>query len=190
MKNAPHDHYNGRGTQRGWLPLSRWKLVQQSVPIVCVDLMPIRICSNGGDEIEEVGLIFRDTPHQGRRWCLVGGRLLYGESVHQAICRQVRETLGRGVKVHLRENQQPIYIAQYSPHPKQPFALDPRQHAVGLTFAARISGVPAAAGEALRYQWFPVGKLPARSEFGFGHDRLVRTCLRRLRLSAAQFGAR
>jgi ADP-ribose pyrophosphatase YjhB (NUDIX family) len=166
---------------RAWLSPSRWKTVQASVPIVCVDLLPVRRSRFAPYAVEAIGLILRDTPHQGQRWCLVGGRVLYGESLRDAILRQVDETLGSRVRIHLSRSQQPLYVAQYSPHGARPFALDPRQHAVGLTYTSRITGSPAPQGEAISYEWFHVRKLPPPENFGFGHDRLVNTCLQLLR---------
>ena len=164
-----------------WLPPSRWKLVQASVPIVCVDVLPIRTSRLAPHTVEAIGLILRDTPRQGQRWCLIGGRLLYGEPLQDAIVRQVGETLGRRVRVHRRRDQQPLYIAQYAPHSIRPFALDPRQHAVGLTYVSEMTGSPAPQGEAVAYEWFDVRKLPPPEEFGFDQDRVVKFCLQLLR---------
>jgi ADP-ribose pyrophosphatase YjhB (NUDIX family) len=167
-----------RKHKKRWLSSSRWRLVQASVPIACVDVMPIR--GSRRRPIEAIGLILRETPHQGQRWCLVGGRLLYGECLRDAILRQVGETLGSKARIHLKRDQQPLYIAQYSPHGIEPFALDPRQHAIGLTYVSKMTGSPTARGEAIAYEWFDIRKLPRPEQFGFGHDRLVNACLRLL----------
>jgi ADP-ribose pyrophosphatase YjhB (NUDIX family) len=130
--------------------------------------------------VEAIGLILRETPNQGQRWCLVGGRLLYGESLRDAIVRQVGETLGTKARIHLKRDQQPLYIAQYAPHGIEPFGLDPRQHAVALTYISRITGSPVPQGEAVAFEWFDVRKLPPPERFGFGQHRLVNACLRLL----------
>jgi ADP-ribose pyrophosphatase YjhB (NUDIX family) len=164
-----------------WLSGARWKLVQESVPIVCVDIMPIRTSRCVPCRVEAIGLILRDTPHQRQRWCLIGGRVLRGESLRDAIHRQIVETLGTEVRILLKRDQQPLYISQYAPHGTKPFFLDPRQHAVGLTYAFKITGSPIAQGEAVAYRWFDIGKLPPPERFGFGQDRLVNVCLQLLR---------
>jgi len=107
----------------------RRKMIQTSIPVVCIDVLPVSFSPNSRSDFQSAGLIFRNTP-QGRKWCLIGGRLLYGESLSEAMRRQVREALGRQVKVYVRPDQQPLYIAQYSPNGRAPFALDPRQHSV------------------------------------------------------------
>jgi ADP-ribose pyrophosphatase YjhB (NUDIX family) len=167
-----------------WLAPADWKRIQESIPVICVDVLPIQSSTKSGRDLTAVGLIFRETP-QGRRWCLIGGRLLYGESLTRAIRRQVREALGRHVKVDLQVDQQPLYIAQYSPSGRTPFALDPRQHAVGLTYAIKLEGKPMAGGEAIKFRWFETARLPGGRQLGFGQDAVIRTCLRALRISYA-----
>jgi len=170
-----------KSNNKAWLPPSRWRLVQASVPIVCVDVLPVRVSRRTPHIVEAIGLILRDTPRGRRRWCLIGGRLLYGESLRDAIGRQIGETLGSQVRIHLRRDQQPLYIAQYSPLKTKSFSLDPRQHAVGLTYASEITGSPAPQGEAVAYEWFDVRKLPPPKEFGFDQARIVKYCLQLLR---------
>lgn len=167
--------------EKAWLPYARWKLIQESVPIVCVDLLPVRVSRRSPYAVEAVGLILRETPHQGQRWCLIGGRLLYGESLQDAIIRQVVETLGNRTRICTGRNQHPIHIAQYSPRRTKHFSLDPRQHAVSLTYVSELTGTPAPQGEAVAYGWFDVRKLPPRKEFGFDQARLVKYCLQLMR---------
>jgi len=171
--------------KRTWLSGERWKLVQTSIPVVCVDVLPIHFSPNSDSDLQSVGLILRKTP-EGRKWCLIGGRLLYGESLSEAIRRQVREALGRHVKVRVGPDQQPFYIAQYAPSGRTPFVLERRQHSVGLTYALEIHGTPTPRGEAIVFRWFETAKLPRRTQFGFSQDRVLRTCLRLLRNHCSQ----
>jgi len=167
-----------RKKYRSWFSSEDWKWIQRRFPVVCVDVLPIRFSGRARNSVEAVGLILRETPHQGRRWCLVGGRLLYGESLSNAVRRQIRETLGPRAHPVLKRGQQPLYVAQYSPSGKKPFALDPRQHAVGLTYVVEIKGVPQASGEAIRYEWFNLDLLPSPKQFGFDQGRIVRVCVK------------
>lgn len=165
--------------KRSWLSPADWKLIQMSIPVVCVDVLPVRFSPNSRNDLRSVGLIFRKTP-QGRKWCLIGGRLLYGESLSEAIRRQVREALGREVKVYIRPDQQPLFIAQYSPRGRAPFALDPRQHSIALTYALEMKGTPTPGGEAILFKWFEIANIPRSKQFGFGQDAVLRACLRLL----------
>ena len=69
--------------KKSWLSPKDWKLIQTSIPVVCVDVLPVRFSSNPRREIHAVGLIVRETP-DGREWCLIGGRLMHRESLSEA----------------------------------------------------------------------------------------------------------
>jgi ADP-ribose pyrophosphatase YjhB (NUDIX family) len=148
--------------------------------VVCVDVLPVCFSPRSRNDVRLVGLIYRDTP-QGRKWCLIGGRLLYAESLSQAIRRQVRDALGRRVKIHVRSDQQPLHVAQYSPTGRKPFALDPRQHSVALTYALEMKGAPTPGGEAIQFKWFEITKIPRGKQLGFGQDAVLTACLRLLK---------
>jgi ADP-ribose pyrophosphatase YjhB (NUDIX family) len=164
-----------------WFPPDEWKQLQSVIPITCVDVLPVRYSKKGREAgVPDVGLIFRDTPHQGGRWCLIGGRLCYGESLRGALRRQVRETLGKKVRPVLETREMPLVVAEYAPSGRSPFALDPRQHSVGLTYAVEIRGLPVPTGEAIRFRWFEIEGLPSRGDFGFDQDRVVAACIKRL----------
>jgi ADP-ribose pyrophosphatase YjhB (NUDIX family) len=86
----------------GRLDPEMWRQVQQLVPITCVDVLPVQLSNGDRGTIQRVGLILRETPHQGERWCLVGGRLLRKESFHEAVTREIRDALGRQAQFTLR----------------------------------------------------------------------------------------
>jgi ADP-ribose pyrophosphatase YjhB (NUDIX family) len=159
----------------GWLESADWKRAQETVPIVCVDVVPIRL--DGASAIEKVGLIFRQTPHQGLRWCVVGGRLWRNESLAEAIRRQLRETLGDAIDYRLDVDPQPDYVAQYFPAAREGGTVDPRQHSLTPSFCVAIGGQPEPRGEAMDFRWFDRDRLPSAEEFGFGQDRVVAACL-------------
>ena len=161
-----------------WLNPEQYRLVQASVPIVCVDIVPLKM---NGSAIDAIGLILRDTPHQGRRWCLVGGRVLRDESLAQAAARHLRETLGNAIRFSLDPDIQPVYVSQYFPTPRPPGVLDPRQHSVAMNYLVPIEGEVRAGGEAHQFQWFPPTSLPTPTEFGFQQDLVLAECLRRAR---------
>jgi ADP-ribose pyrophosphatase YjhB (NUDIX family) len=160
-------------------PLSQevWDQIQNTVPIACVDVLATRKASSGA---LEVGLIFRTTPHEGQRWCLIGGRLLRKDSFQSAVLRELSSALGPLVHCVVPSFAQPIFVAEYFPE-KQPGRLfDPRRHAIGLTFAIEIDGTLRPEGEALDFQWFSPNGLPPEASFGFGQHIVVVECIRRL----------
>jgi ADP-ribose pyrophosphatase YjhB (NUDIX family) len=160
-----------------WFSAKEYARLQRTVPLACVDVLPLR---RRGGRITHIGLIHRATPHQGRRWCLVGGRLFFGETLAEGLRRHLRETLGLAVRFRLGRHPEPLLIAQYFPRMRQGHYLDPRQHSVALTFALEVSGEHIAAGEAFDFQWFPVEALPPRRQYGFGQQRVVEQLLKRL----------
>jgi ADP-ribose pyrophosphatase YjhB (NUDIX family) len=160
-----------------WLPEAEWRKVQSCLPIACVDVLPFRRESGGALEI---GLIRRGTPHQGRRWCLIGGRLQFGETLAEAAGREIAEALGGGVGYSLLGDGQPFTVVQYLPVEGQGQYFDPRQHAVSLTYAAELSGTPSPQGEALDFRWFAVAGLPGPDSIGFGQRPLIVECCERL----------
>jgi ADP-ribose pyrophosphatase YjhB (NUDIX family) len=156
---------------------TKWLQIQNLVPIACVDVVPLQVSN---EIIEGIGLILRETPHQGRRWCLVGGRLFRNESLTDAIRREIRAALGEQARFTLKKDIQPDYVAQYFTVHKESAGFDPRRHAVGLTFCVPIHGNIHPQGEALSFMWFRPSQLPAPEEFGFNQDRIVIACLTRL----------
>ncbi len=143
--------------RQGWLDEHDFALVQRSVPVVCVDVLPWR----PGEEGRELCLIERETPDEGLRWCLVGGRVRVDERLEDAVRREVRDALGLDVQ---DVPDQPDLVAQYARR-SGPGPHDPRKHAVALTWLLRIQDEPVPGGEALAARWFPERALP---EMGFG----------------------
>jgi ADP-ribose pyrophosphatase YjhB (NUDIX family) len=163
-----------------WIPDEEWERIQRIIPVVCVDVLPICYAPTG--QIEAAGLILRYTPDGASRWCLVGGRIQFGESVPAAVTRHMHDTLGVAVQFDISQWRQPLYVAQYFPAPHAEFLSDPRKHAVSLTYALEVAGIANPRNEALDFRWFPLDKFPQSSDFGFSQDRVVAECLDRLRV--------
>ena len=148
----------------GPLAAEEWRFIQASVPIACVDVVVWRRPASSNQR--DIGLILRNTPHEGQRWCLVGGRLLLDERLTDAVHRQVRDTLTTE-PVHV--SPQPQHVAEYArtgtggPH-------DPRQHAIGMTWAVQLRGNPVPKDEAREFRWFAEGDVP---ELGFGQQDVL-----------------
>jgi len=161
--------------QKYWLEKKEWEHIQGIIPIVCVDILPIQFAERG-KKVKTFGLILRETPHQGQKWCTIGGRLLYGESLAEAIARQLHETLGNDITFKVSDDQQPVYVAQYASGTqiRHGFdAIDPRQHAIGLTYCVEVNGNMYPQGEAFDFKWFQHDNLPSSEHFGFHQDRIV-----------------
>ncbi len=165
-----------------WLEENEYRQIQQSMPITAIDILPIKRDKERTNTLDAIGLIKRETADQGVKWCIVGGRLIYGDDFPKGIRRQIRETLGDKVKIVSKiKDQQPLFVAQYFPTGKSPFLRDPRQHAVGLTYAVELSGEVVPQGEAIEFRWFKLENIPEKSDFGFDQDKLVNLLLQRLK---------
>ena len=80
-----------------------------------------------------------ETPRiRGFRWCLIGGRLQYNETLNQAVAREIIEALGDKVIHKLVGGIESVKVVQYMPEIGIGEYFDPRQHAIGLTYAAEI----------------------------------------------------
>jgi ADP-ribose pyrophosphatase YjhB (NUDIX family) len=152
-----------------WLPEKDWALIQSSLPILCVDLLPYRRISTEC----EIGLILRATPHQGERWCLIGGRVRHGEPLTEALDRECNAAIGTYTD---RRSLSGPKIVEYLPSNPEHLPHDPRKHAVSATYAAELEGKPVATGrEALKFAWFRQDDLP-RVSIGFGQGDVL-NCL-------------
>lgn len=131
-----------------------WALVQSAVPVVCVDIVPVRRTDIG----VEVGLIRRLFADDGRPvWCHLGGRVRHGETTDEAVARHVAETLV-GAHVSLGEDPQPHHVMQWFPPALKhgpTYGDDPRKHAVSLCWAIDLGHDlavrPGGEGSALRW---------------------------------------
>lgn len=135
-----------------------WHQVQQSVPILCVDVVPYR---HTGAELE-VGLIrrtFADTDSEV--WCHLGGRVRHGETTNEAVRRHLIDTLDviNPVRVDLGLDPQPHHVMQWFPSSIRSgptYGDDPRKHALSLCFALDLGDDlrTRAGGEGRELRWF------------------------------------
>lgn len=143
-----------------FLPADLYARIEQSMPIACVDFVPVR-------HVEgriEIGLILRDSPF-GRVWCHLGGRIARGESIADALQRHSRDTLDTDMILDL--DPQPSYVYQWFPPEDRPESAqhfrhgeDPRKHSVGLSFTTQLAGDPRPRNEALDFSWFSPNAIP------------------------------
>jgi ADP-ribose pyrophosphatase YjhB (NUDIX family) len=149
-------HNQNRGVS--FLPAELYRTIERSMPITCVDFVPVRHGSDG----PEIGLILRESPF-GEVWCHLGGRILYGETVSDALRRHAYDTLG--VALDLPVDPQPAYVYQWFPDDVRPhevgdYGRDPRKHAIGLSFVVKVAGPPFPRNEAIDFSYFSVDALP------------------------------
>ena len=165
------------GTKSVWLPDADWRNIQSQVPIPCVDMVPVKRTVEG----PSFGLIRRDTPHEGVRWCLVGGRVFLNQSLGTACAYHLVTTLGDSIRIDYPLSAEPLLTSEYFSVRRDGELHDPRQHAIALVFVVSVEGPITACGEAHEFRWFREDWLPASSDFGFGQDCVLRSVIERLK---------
>lgn len=166
---------------RGWLPPDELADVRERVPIVYVEAVPVRVHHLGG--VERVGLLLRHRPDGTISRAVVSGRVLYGETVREALWRNLHKDLGPDAAPQLPPDPAPFTVAEYFPDDARGTGFsDPRQHAVALAYLVPVDGECSPAQDTLDLVWLSPAEAvtPAvAAEMTGGHDRLVRLALAR-----------
>ena len=118
-------------------------------PVVTVDAI---IETAGG-----IVLIKRKNPPAG--WAIPGGFVDYGETLEEAVCREMEEETGLNVNLSRQ-------FHTYS-DPKR----DPRHHTISTIFIATASGKPNAGDDAKEARVFTKDNLP--EDIAFDHRQIL-----------------
>jgi len=105
---------------------------------------------------DEILLIKRKNPPYG--WALPGGFVDYGESVEDAVKRELKEETCLDT----------FYLKQFKvfSDPKR----DPRMHIVSVVFQVWTDGIPKAADDAKKVKFFNLNELP---DLAFDHQKII-----------------
>jgi ADP-ribose pyrophosphatase YjhB (NUDIX family) len=161
------------------LPQKTWELVQASVPVACVDVLPLRRASR---ESAQLGLILRATPDAGNSWCLIGGRMPRDSGVVAGAIAELADALGDGIAYEPFTLDDAI-VVEYLRGVSASAPYDPRQHSIATTFPVWCRGEIEVSGtEALDFRWFDLEEI-ASLKIGFGQEHVIDRLLRRIGLS-------
>lgn len=111
------------------------------------------------DGREGIVLIWRRNTPVG--WALPGGFIDYGESVEEAVRREMKEETGLDLE------ELDLFSVYSAPD------RDPRFHTISTVFTARGSGELKAGDDAARAAVFPLDELPAPEEIVFDHNNII-----------------
>src|ERR1700709_791293 len=163
-------------TETGGGMLSREEMdaARERLPIVCVDVVPVRV--DGQGTVTSVGLLLRAGEDGQIKRALVSGRGLYHERIRAALLRHIEKALGPLALPRLPPAPQPFTVAEYFPTPGVTPFHDPRQHAVSLAYVVPVEGDCAPQQDALELTW--VTPTEAREpallgDFGNGQGELL-----------------
>lgn len=161
-----------------WLSADGIDAVRGQVPMVYVEAVPVRVDHLG--RITKVGLLLRAQTDGSISRAVVSGRVLYGETLRDALWRHLTKDLGPEAGPQLPAGVAPFTVAEYFPDPDRTGFHDPRQHAVALGYLVPCDGECAPAQDALDLAWVSPAEAVDPSiadELSSGHGRLVRRAL-------------
>ena len=92
---------------------------------------------------------------------LVSGRVLHGESVRDALLRNLEKDLGPDRVPAAAGSTVPFSVAEYFPFPGMSPLHDPRQHAVALAYVVPVTGECDPRQDALELTWLTRQRPPA-----------------------------
>lgn len=164
--------------ETGWLSEDDLEVTRGRVPIVYVDAVPVRVDHLG--RVERVGTLLRARPDGTISRAVVSGRVLFGESVRDALWRHCTKDLGTDAEPQLPTAPSPFTVAEYFPDPGRSGFHDPRQHAISLCYVVPVEGECRPSQNALDFTWLTPAEATSAAviaEMSGGQDRLLRLAL-------------
>lgn len=162
----------------GWLSELALAETRSRVPMLYVEAIPVRL--DGTGRIEYVGLLLRGSPTGEMSRSFVSGRVLHGESVREALLRNLEKDLGPAAFPRLPVSTVPFSVAEFLPVPGVSPLHDPRQHAVALTYVVAVVGECDPRQDALELTWLTPGEAmdpSVRADLDGGREHLLRQAL-------------
>jgi hypothetical protein len=161
-----------------WLSDIELEQIRHRIPILYVEAVPVHV--DGLGRVIDVGLLLRGTPLGEITRTIVSGRVLYGETLRDALFRHLEKDLGPMAFPQLPASPVPFMIAEYFPTPSETPFVDERQHAVSLAYVVPVTGTTEPRQDALELTWLTPGEAASDavcSELEGGRGTLVRAAL-------------
>ncbi|MHA7985403.1 NUDIX hydrolase family protein [Rathayibacter sp. CAU 1779] len=166
------------GVGPGWLSDLELEQVRQRMPILYVEAVPVRV--DGLGQVTEVGLLLRANALGEITRTVVSGRVMYGETLRDALFRHLEKDLGPMAFPQLPASPVPFMVAEYFPIPGVSAFHDDRQHAVSLAYVVPVTGTTEPRQDALELTWMTPAEASApqvAAELEGGRGTLVRAAL-------------
>lgn len=161
-----------------WLSDIELEQVRHRLPILYVEAVPVRL--DGMGRVVDVGLLLRATPMGEITRTIVSGRVMYGETLRDALFRHLEKDLGPMAFPQLPPSPVPFSVAEYFPIPGLSPFIDDRQHAVSLAYVVPVTGTTEPRQDALELTWMTPAEAASDevcSELEGGRGALVRAAL-------------
>jgi len=137
-----------------------YQSVTHAVPIVCVDVIPVR--QNAGQW--EIGIITRATGPEAGKAALLGGRVWHNETLDDAIKRHILTDWDITNFSFFAGNDigRPFHVQQHlhQDSSEAPYSFDPTKHAIALTYLIELQETPKPRNEASDFYWVSQESLP------------------------------
>ncbi|WEV69104.1 NUDIX hydrolase family protein [Bifidobacterium sp. ESL0775] len=177
---TPEDFVRGgsNGNPPGWLSPHDIDEARAKLPIVYVEVVPVR-CDDMG-RIAEVGSLLRVRDSGSVERTLITGRILFHETIREAIARNIAKDLGDLALPILPASLQPFTVAEFFPTPGISEFYDPRQHAIALCYVVQISGDCKPLDRTLDVEWCDVESKRLDTfvdQMSGGHGQIIRRAL-------------
>lgn len=167
-----------RDGPNSWLSDDELDWVRGRVPVLYVEAVPVRV--DGLGVVTQVGVLLRANAAGEITRTLVAGRVVYGETIRDALFRHLEKDLGPMAFPLLPASPVPFQVAEYFPIPGLSAYVDDRQHAVSLAFVVPVTGTFEPRQDALELTWMTPAEAssPAvHAELEGGRGTLLRAAL-------------
>ena len=173
-----HSGGSGHGNPPGWLGPADIDRARGQMPIAYVEVVPVRTDDLG--RVIRVGSLLRVSNDGSVERTLITGRVLFHETLREAIARNVAKDLGDIALPMLPVALQPFIVAEFFPTPGLSDYYDPRQHAIALCYVVPIAGDCKPQDETLDVEWTdPKDDMMETviCQMANGHERIMRQAL-------------
>ncbi len=162
----------------GWLGDDELALIRRRLPLLYVEAVPVRV--DGMGRVTDVGLLLRVGTSGAIARTIVSGRVMYGETLRDALFRHLEKDLGPMAFPQLPASPNPFSIAEYFPPPTFGQYRDERQHAVALAYVVPVTGTCDPRQDALEITWMTAEEAASpqvSGEMEGGRGALLRAAL-------------
>jgi ADP-ribose pyrophosphatase YjhB (NUDIX family) len=162
----------------GWLSEDELSSIRRRLPLLYVEAVPVRV--DGLGVVTEVGLLLRANSTGEMTRTIVSGRVMYGETLREALFRHLEKDLGPMAFPLLPANPNPFHVAEYFPLPGISQFTDERQHAVSLAYVVPVTGTCDPRQDALEITWLTPAEAASEAvtaEMEGGRGALLRAAL-------------
>ena len=123
---TPEDITRGTGNPPGWLGADDIADLRSRMPIAYVEIVPVRVDDFG--RVTQIGSLLRVANDQSIvERTLIAGRVLYHESLREAIARNISKDMGELALPVLPQTLTPFTVAEFFPTPGVSPYFDARQ---------------------------------------------------------------